>query len=71
MSNTANFKAAVLFAKIAHRDPDEKYRSIFLDFLNLLYQRGVLSKDSLDSHKAFGILQKEPRWVSLYNQLKP
>jgi hypothetical protein len=69
MSNTDNFEAAILFAKIAGKDNNPQYKFISLDFLNLLYLRGGLSKGKLQSQPAFKILRGEPRWIEIYDHL--
>ncbi|RMZ59900.1 tetratricopeptide repeat protein [Chryseobacterium nematophagum] len=70
MSNTDNFDAAVLFVKIAAVNSDEKYKSIALDFLDLLFLRGFLTKSQLNDEPAFRILYKEQRWIDLNKKLK-
>jgi len=69
MSNSDNFEAALLFARIAIRDHNDRYRSISLDFLNLLLQRGELTKKALNRHRPFQVLQEEPRWTAIYSHL--
>lgn len=69
MSNEENFEAASLFAKIAARNNNPQYISISLDFLNLLYLRGALTKQQLQSEHAFKILHGEPRWTEIYDHL--
>ena len=69
MSNADNYEAAILFAKIAAQDKNPQYRSISLDFLNLLYLRGELTKGKLQSQHAFKILHGEPRWIEIYDHL--
>lgn len=68
MEDAETFVAAKLFAEIAVTDSDPRYKSICLDFLNLLYLRNVLSRDML-SNKVFDILSSEPRWVFLSDQI--
>lgn len=69
MSNAENFEAALLFANIASRDSNPQYKSIALDFLNLLYLRKYLTKQKLESQQAFKILHNEPRWIEMNSQL--
>lgn len=69
MNNTENYEAAKLFAKIAAQDNGAQYKSISLDFLNLLYQRGGLSRKSISS-RLFAVFYKEPRWIEMYNHLE-
>lgn len=69
MNNAANYEAALLFARIAAQDTNNQYKSIALDFLNLLYQRHALSRKKLQSEPAFKILYKEPRWVAINSRL--
>jgi hypothetical protein len=69
MSSDENFKAAILFAKIAAKDNNPQYKSISLDFLNLLYLRGQLTKRKLKLQKPFSILHSEPRWTEIYDHL--
>lgn len=69
MSAAENFEAAILFAKIAAKDNNPQYRSISLDFLNLLYLRRDLTKTKLRSQKPFKILYNEPRWIEIYDHL--
>lgn len=61
MSNTDNYEAARFFAIVAKRDKDPKYKSIALDFLNLLFLRKELTQQLL-SDQAFKTLHTEPRW---------
>jgi hypothetical protein len=70
MSNADNYEAAILFAKIAGKDNNPQYKSISLDFLNLLYLRGELTKGKLQSQHAFKILHGEPRWKEIHDHLK-
>lgn len=65
MSNNDHFEAAIIFSKIASEDNDPKYKSIALDFLNLLYIRNFLSHTKLSQEKAFIILKNEPRWKEI------
>lgn len=69
MSNADNYEAAVIFSKIAAIDNDEQYKSISLDFLDLLFLRSCLTKGQLYNHPAFKILHKEQRWTDLITQL--
>jgi hypothetical protein len=69
MNNADNFEAAVLFANIAAVNNDEQYKSIALDFLDLLLLRNCLSKKQLLVQPAFKILQKEQRWTDLIKKL--
>lgn len=69
MSNEENFEAAVLFAKITAEDNNPQYRSISLDFLNLLYLRGELTKKKLQSQQPFKVLHGESRWIEIYDHL--
>jgi hypothetical protein len=69
MSNPDNLDAALIFAKIAAVDADEKYKGIALDFLNLLFLRRALRKSQLIGHSAFHILHKEQRWRDINEQL--
>ncbi|MCU7548593.1 hypothetical protein OCK74_05665 [Chitinophagaceae bacterium LB-8] len=69
MSSADNFDAAIVFSKIGAVDKDEKYKSIALDFLNLLYVRQNLTKTQLLSQPAFKVLYKEPRWKDMIKQL--
>lgn len=69
MSNNDNFEASILFSKIAKVDKDEKYKGIALDFLDLLYLRGKLTKNRLLKQSEFKILYQEQRWVDLLKKL--
>ncbi len=69
MSNNDNFEASILFSKIAEIDKDEKYKGIALDFLDLLYLRGKLSKTQLLKQSDFKILHQEHRWIDLVKKL--
>jgi hypothetical protein len=69
MTNADNFEAAIIFSKIGAADKDEKYKSIALDFLNLLYARRNLTKAKLLMQPAFKILYKEQRWRDMIKQL--
>ncbi len=70
MTSSDNLEAAVLFSRIGAVDSDEKYKSIALDFLNLLYLRQNLSKEQLLSQPAFKILYDEQRWQEMIRQFK-
>ncbi len=70
MNSEDNLEAAILFSKIGAVDKDEKYKSIALDFLNLLYLRKNLSKAQLLAQSAFQVLYKEQRWMDIIKQLK-
>jgi len=65
MNNADNFEAAILFSKIAALDTNGKYKSIALDFLDLLNLRAALTKSKLISQPEFKVLYKEPRWIAL------
>lgn len=65
MSDDDNFDAAVIFSKIALQNDDEKYRSIALDFLDLLNMRSVLTKTKLLNQPSLQILKNEERWKKL------
>ena len=67
MTDEDNFEAAVLFSKIAADNLDEKYKSISLDFLELLNLRKSLNRKKLLAESAFRILYKEPRWDKINN----
>jgi hypothetical protein len=69
MSNADNFEAAIIFSRIAVINNEEQYKSIALDFLDLLYSRGNLTKAQLVKQPAFRILYKEQRWIDLNKQL--
>lgn len=69
MSNNDNFEASILFSKIAKVDKDEKYKGISLDFLDLLYLRGKLSKTQLLKQSDFKILHQQKRWIDLVKKL--
>lgn len=64
MSNEDNFKAAVIFSNIAAVNQDEQYKSIALDFLELLFMRKYLTRALLEQ-SAFTILHNEKRWISI------
>ncbi|MFC4162453.1 DUF6624 domain-containing protein [Epilithonimonas zeae] len=70
MSNNDNIEASILFSKIAKIDKDEKYKSIALDFLDLLYLRGKLTITQLLKQSEFKILHQEQRWIDLLGKLK-
>jgi hypothetical protein len=69
MTNEDNYKAAILFARIASQDKEQQYKDIALDFLNLLYQRKALNKKRLQEQPEFTVLAPESRWVSMMKQL--
>ena len=69
MTNSENFQAAILFSRVAVQNTDARFKSIALDFLNLLYLRHALSKGMLKAQSAFSVLYKEPRWESIYSRL--
>lgn len=64
MTSKQNYNAAVLFAKIATVDTNPQYKSIALDFLQLLALQGQLPKTWLDKN-SLAILKSEPRWAEL------
>jgi len=68
MNNADNYDAALIFAGIANKDYDSKYKAIALDFLNLLYQRNKLRKKQL-SGNIFKVLHKDQRWIDIYNHI--
>lgn len=70
MSNEQTYNAATLFATIAATNNEQQYKDIALDFLNLLYLRGLLTKKASEDQSEFDILHKEPRWVDMMNSLK-
>jgi len=65
MSNAENFKAAIVFAMIAAKEKDQRYKDIAFDFLNLLHLRNKLKKNSLSLMDQFNVLHDDPRWVKL------
>ncbi|MCG2617622.1 tetratricopeptide repeat protein [Terrimonas sp. NA20] len=69
MSNADNFEAAIIFSKIAMVNKDEKYKSIALDFLDLLFLRSSLNKKQLLQQPSFNILHKEPRWLNIHKRV--
>ncbi|MBO9202046.1 MULTISPECIES: DUF6624 domain-containing protein [Niastella] len=69
MNNIENFRAAILFSRVAAQTKNSRFKSMALDFLNLLYLRHALSKNKLKAQPAFSILYKEPRWESIYSRL--
>ncbi len=70
MSNADNFEAAIIFSKIASVNNEDKYKSIALDFLDLLLLRGDLSKTKLKNQPSFKILFNEQRWIDINKGLK-
>ena len=69
MSNEDNFEAAIIFSKIASENNNDKYKSIALDFLDLLVLRGDLSKAKLREQLSFKILFDEQRWIDINKRL--
>lgn len=69
MSNADNFEAAIIFSKIAAVDSKQQYKSIALDFLDLLYLRRNLTTAQLLKQPAFRILYKEQRWIDMNKRL--
>lgn|GEM_PF-714587 len=69
MSSTDNLDAAIIFSKIGAINKDEKYKSIALDFLHLLYARRILTRTQLLSQPAFKVLYKEQRWKNMIKGL--
>ncbi|MBX2963735.1 MAG: hypothetical protein KF687_14590 [Cyclobacteriaceae bacterium] len=72
MSNEDNFEAAIIFSKIASENNEDadKYKSIALDFLDLLVLRGDLSKSKLKKQPSFKILFDQQRWIDINKRLK-
>lgn len=68
MDDPDNFKAAVIFCKIANEDRDDKYKNIALDFLGLLSLRNKLTKLQLLQENSFNVLYNEKRWGYLISQ---
>ncbi|WP_276090419.1 DUF6624 domain-containing protein [Pedobacter sp. JY14-1] len=69
MSDADNFEAAIIFAKIASKNADKKYKSIALDFLDLLSLRGSLNKKQLEKQSSFKVLYDDPRWLEIVKRL--
>jgi hypothetical protein len=69
MSNDDNLEAAVIFSKIAAADQNTMYKSIALDFLNLLYLRKYITKPQLLKNSDFQILYNEKRWTDIIEEL--
>lgn len=70
MNDRDNYKAAILFCKIAALNNEQKYRDIALDFLNLQYLRRTLTQRKLNAEPAFRILHTEERWLKIYKEVK-
>jgi len=68
MSDADNFDAALIFAVVAAKVADAKYKSISLDFLNLLYLRNKLRKQQL-SGDVFKVLHQDDRWLDMYSHI--
>jgi hypothetical protein len=69
MSDFQNYEAAVLFAKIYNQNGEEKYRSISLDFLTLLFFRGNLNKKKVLNQTEFKSFSTEKRWLDIISQI--
>jgi len=69
MSDSQNYEAAVLFAKIYNQNGEEKYRSISLDFLTLLFFRGNLNKKKVLNQTEFKSFSTEKRWLDIISQI--
>lgn len=69
MSDLQNYEAAVLFAKIYNQNGEEKYRSISLDFLTLLFFRGNLIKKKVLNQTEFKSFYTEKRWLDIISQI--
>ncbi|WKL49360.1 hypothetical protein Q1W71_06100 [Flavobacterium pectinovorum] len=69
MSDFQNYEAAVLFAKIYNQNGEEKYRSISLDFLTLLFFRGNLNKKKVLNQTEFKSFSAEKRWLDIISQI--
>jgi hypothetical protein len=65
MSSAENYQAAKFFSNIAIIDPQEKYRSIALDFLYLLFLRGECNRHKWMKEKTFLPLHTEERWKAM------
>lgn len=70
MDNEDNFEAAIIFAKIATINNEQKYKDISLDFLYLLYLRQFLNKSTLLEQQKFEILHNEERWKDILNSIE-
>ena len=69
MSDLQNYEAAVLFAKIYNQNGEEKYKSISLDFLTLLFFRGNLIKKKVLNQTEFKSFYAEKRWLEIISQI--
>lgn len=69
MTNEENYEAALIFAKIAATTKEQKYKDLSLDFLNLLYLRGALKKQTILKEPLFKVLQQQKRWLDIVNSI--
>lgn len=69
MSDLQNYEAAVLFAKIYNQNGEEKYRSISLDFLTLLFFRGNLITKKVLNQTEFKSFYTEKRWLDIISKI--
>jgi hypothetical protein len=70
MSDDDNLEAAVIFSKIALGNNEDKYKSIALDFLDLLVLRGALTQAKTEREPAFKVLFSEQRWNDISKKIK-
>ncbi len=69
MDDKQNYRAALLFARIAALDRDPKYKDISIDFLNLLKLQDKLSLKPLQVQKEFRVLHQRAGWKTLIEGL--
>ena len=69
MTDQENYEAALIFADIAGITKEQKYKSVALDFLNLLYLRDYLSLALLWNESAFKVISEEPRWQDIISRI--
>lgn len=69
MTSKQSFDAAILFAKIAAVDTNSQYKSIALDFLQLLALQQELPKAWQDN-SSLALLKSEPRWAEIEKMAK-
>lgn len=69
MSDLQNYEAALLFAKIYNQNGEEKYRSISLDFLSLLFIRGNLNKIKILNQTEFRSFHAQKRWLDIISAI--
>lgn len=69
MTNEEHLEAALIFAQITKTTGENKYKELCVDFLNLLYLRGYLSKELINKQAVLKIISENKRWKTIYQKI--